>query len=119
MAVVNKWITDDPFLEIHFKQTKTNRAFLTEEELNILLKKEFTIPRLQTVRDIFVFCALTGLAFTDVQHLRYEHIIKDVNGALSNNDTPSGSGSKASRSPIYAREALSSSPCGRSPTRSR
>ena len=48
--------------------------------LNILLKKEFTIPRLQTVRDIFVFCALTGLAFTDVQHLRYEHIIKDVNG---------------------------------------
>mgnify|MGYP002228002122 CR=1 FL=1 len=77
---MNKWITDDPFLEIHFKQTKTNRAFLTEEELNILLKKEFTIPRLQTVRDIFVFCALTGLAFTDVQHLRYEHIIKDVNG---------------------------------------
>ncbi len=34
----------------------------------------------------------------------------------SNNDTPSGSGSKASRSPIYAREALSSSPCGRSPS---
>ena len=27
-----------------------------------------------------MFCALTGLAFTDVQHLRYEHIIKDVNG---------------------------------------
>lgn len=79
-ALVNKWITDDPFLEIHFKQTKTNRAFLTEEELDILLKKEFTIPRLQTVRDIFVFCALTGLAFTDVQHLRREHIIKDGNG---------------------------------------
>ena len=79
-ALVNKWITDDPFLEIHFKQTKTNRAFLTEEELDILLKKEFTIPRLQTVRDIFVFCALTGLAFTDVQHLRCEHIIKDGNG---------------------------------------
>ena len=76
VALVNKWITDDPFLEIHFKQTKTNRAFLTEEELNILLKKEFTIPRLQTVRDIFVFCALTGLAFTDVQHLRYEHPVR-------------------------------------------
>lgn len=79
-ALVNKWITDDPFLEIHFKQTRTNRAYLTEEELGILLKKEFTIPRLQTVRDIFVFCALTGLAFTDVQHLRHDHIIKDGNG---------------------------------------
>ena len=44
------------------------------------MKKEFTIPRLQTVRDIFVFCALTGLAFTDVQHLKHDHIIKDGNG---------------------------------------
>ena len=49
--------------------------------MNILLKKEFTIPRLQTVRDIFVFCALTGLAFmmyTVLCDMKY--IIKDVNG---------------------------------------
>lgn len=44
VALVNKWITDDPFLEIHFKQTKTNRAFLTEEELNILLKRNSPFP---------------------------------------------------------------------------
>lgn len=80
MALANKWITDDPFIEIHFKQTKTNRAFLTEEELNTLIKKEFDIQRLQTVRDIFIFCSFTGLAFTDVQHLKPEHITKDSNG---------------------------------------
>lgn len=79
IALANKWIIDDPFMEIHFKQTKTNRAFLTEEELNILIKKEFSIPRLQTVRDIFIFCSFTGLAFTDVQHLKPEHITKDSN----------------------------------------
>lgn len=80
MAQANKWIADDPFTEIHFKQTNTNRAFLTEEELNTLIKKEFSIPRLQTVRDIFIFCAFTGLAFTDVQHLKPEHITIDSNG---------------------------------------
>jgi len=82
VALVNKWITDDPFLEIHFKQTKTNRAFLTEEELNILLKKEFTIPRLQTVRDIFVFCALTGLAYADVKALTTDRLQTFFDGNL-------------------------------------
>ncbi len=56
VALVNKWITDDPFLEFILNKQKTNRAFLTEE-LNILLKK-VTIPRLQTVRGhIRVLCA--------------------------------------------------------------
>ena len=64
---------DDPFVEIRFHQTASNREFLTEEELNKLIEKEFTIPRMEIVRDIFVFCSLTGLAFTDVQHLKPEH----------------------------------------------
>lgn len=44
IALANKWITDDPFMEIRFKQTKTNRAFLTEEELNILIKRSLAFP---------------------------------------------------------------------------
>lgn len=80
LALVNKWITEDPFVEIHFKQTKCNRAFLTEEELQAIIRKDFDIQRLATVRDIFVFCAFTGLAFTDVQHLKPEHITMDANG---------------------------------------
>lgn len=80
LALVNKWITEDPFMEIHFKQTKCNRAFLTEEELQAIIRKDFDIQRLATVRDIFVFCAFTGLAFTDVLHLKPEHITMDTNG---------------------------------------
>lgn len=44
------------------------------------MPKEFTIPRLEVVRDIFVFCCMTGLAFSDVQHLTPQHIIRSVNG---------------------------------------
>lgn len=80
LALVNKWITDDPFLEIRFHQTQSNRDFLSEEELNAIINKKFDIPRLETVRDIFVFCALSGLAFTDAQHLTPEHITQDNNG---------------------------------------
>ena len=52
-----------------------------QEELNKLIEKEFTIPRMEVVRDIFVFCSLTGLAFTDVQHLKPEHIFRDMDGS--------------------------------------
>lgn len=81
LALANKWIEDDPFYDIHFHQTQSNRAFLTEEELNLIIKKDFDIPRLEVVRDIFVFCSLTGLAFTDVQHLTPDHISQDNTGA--------------------------------------
>ena len=79
-ALINKWISDDPFQEIRFHQTQSNRDFLTEEELNRLINKEIDIPRLEVVRDVFVFCSLTGLAFTDVQHLTPEHIMQDNTG---------------------------------------
>lgn len=79
-ALANKWMTNDPFFQIRFKQTQTNRDFLLEEELNIIIKKEIDIPRLQVVRDIFIFCCFTGLAFTDIQHLTPEHIMCDSNG---------------------------------------
>ena len=80
-ALINKWMDNDPFVEIRFHQTASNREFLTEEELNKLIDKNFVIPRMEVVRDIFVFCSLTGLAFTDVQHLTPEHIFCDMDGS--------------------------------------
>lgn len=38
--------------------------------------------RLDRIRDVFCFCALTGLAFTDVDHLRREHFTTDEEGQL-------------------------------------
>ena len=80
LAITNKWMTDNPFSGVKFKQTQSNREFLSEEELHIIMAKEFDIPRLVVVRDIFVLYCLSGLAFTDINHLRPEHITKDPNG---------------------------------------
>ena len=47
LALTNKWMTDNPFNGIKFKQTQSNREFLSEEELHIIMEKKFDIPRLE------------------------------------------------------------------------
>jgi site-specific recombinase XerD len=82
IALANDWIRKDPFFGIQFKHAETNIEFLSHEELETLIHREFSIQRLEQVRDIFVFCSFTGLAFVDVQQLTPNHLVKDNNGAL-------------------------------------
>ena len=63
-------------------EKEVNVGFLSAEELNVIRSKEFGIPRLELVRDIFVFCCLTGLAFVDVSQLTADHLVKDAQGKL-------------------------------------
>lgn len=55
---------------------------LTKAELDLLLRRQMPNERLDRIRDVFCFCALTGLAFTDVDHLRQEHFTTDEEGQL-------------------------------------
>ena len=55
---------------------------MTKGELETLIRKEMPNERLSRIRDVFAFCCLTGLAFTDADHLRPEHIGVDRNGQL-------------------------------------
>jgi hypothetical protein len=48
------------------------KTFLTDTELDTLLIKKFVSDRLNNIRDVFVFCCFTGLAFIDVKQLRKE-----------------------------------------------
>ncbi|CDN32572.1 Tyrosine type site-specific recombinase [Mucinivorans hirudinis] len=81
IALVNEWMKKDPFYGIQFKHEEVNVEFLTNEELQRIINKEITLTRLAQVRDVFVFCCYTGLAFIDVQQLTHSHITTDVNGA--------------------------------------
>lgn len=78
LPLANGWITTNPFASVKFKEKKVIRNFLTINELNMLKNKEFGIPHLETVLDIFLFCCFTGLAFIDVYNLKREHIIEDA-----------------------------------------
>lgn len=80
LALDNKWMDVNPFQGIRFHANATNRQFLTEKELNTIMNKTFTLERLNVVRDIFIFCALTGLSFSDVEGLKPEHVSVDDDG---------------------------------------
>jgi len=77
MALANEWMTKNPFVNIKFHEQEVHKEFLTKEELETLRTKEFDIPRLDLVRDVFLFQCWTGLAFIDVSELTEEHIVPD------------------------------------------
>jgi integrase len=77
-----EWIHRDPFEKFQLKFNRIEKEFLTADELAALEKKQLTLPRLSGVRDIFVFCCYTGLAFVDVSNLTPEHIVKGLDGKL-------------------------------------
>lgn len=80
VAVANRHLSFDPFLNFKAQREVCERVFLTEEELRILINKDFRIKRLERVRDLFVFCCFTGLSYSDVKTLRPEHFETDANG---------------------------------------
>lgn len=80
ISIAKGWMKDDPFADVRFHLENVERDFLEKHELKKLLEKPINIPRMAQVRDIFAFCCLTGLAFSDVQQLCNEHIITDING---------------------------------------
>ena len=74
IALENDWIKKDPFAYYRFKLEETDPEFLTMDEIKIIIGKEFTIKRVEQVRDVFVFCSFTGLAFIDLYNLKEENI---------------------------------------------
>lgn len=80
ICVANQWINHDPFLSYKSKFKKVERIFLTKEELQKLADKEFEFNRLAHVRDVFIFCCFTGLAYVDVKQLRKQHIVTGIDG---------------------------------------
>jgi integrase len=75
-----EWLEKDPFIHYQLKFHKTTREFLTAEELERIEQKAFSIPRLQFVRDLFVFSCYTGLAYIDAVQLKPENISIGMDG---------------------------------------
>jgi integrase len=80
IAVENGWILKTPYKEIGYRLEEIDKPYLTQVELDLIIKKDITIRRLDIVRDLFVFCCYTGLAFSDVKELTDENIQIGVDG---------------------------------------
>ena len=80
IAYANQWIEKDPFFYWKGNWKSSEREFLTDAELQRMSELECDMPRLDKVRDAFVFCCYTGLAFADIEKLSEDDIITDING---------------------------------------
>ncbi|WP_444626259.1 site-specific integrase [Flavobacterium columnare] len=76
----NDWLEKDPFARYDGKVIETDKEFLTEEEIQRIYNKSFLNTRLNIVKDIFIFCCFTGLAYIDVQQLKHSHIGIGIDG---------------------------------------
>ena len=72
----NGFLTHDPFREIRFHLEPVDRGFLTDNEIKTIMQKEMVTPRLELVRDMFIFSCFTGLAYIDVANLTEDNIIE-------------------------------------------
>lgn len=79
----NEWIEKNPFKNYKLKEVAPPpKEHLTKREIELLMEKPMPNLRLENVRDIFVFCCLTGLAFADVKELKREHLTTDEQGNM-------------------------------------
>ncbi|HKZ64790.1 MAG TPA: site-specific integrase [Chitinophagaceae bacterium] len=79
-CVDKDWLDADPFYRYKVKHVDPKVPHLTAEELHRLEVKEITIPRLATVRDIFVFSCYTGFAYIDAKALTSNDLKIGIDG---------------------------------------
>ncbi len=80
IAYANDWISKDPFFNWKARLKVIDREFLTEEEIQKMLSKKLHTKRLDQVKDIFIFCCFTGLAYADVKKLSINHVVIGIDG---------------------------------------
>ena len=74
IAIENGWLVRDPFIKHEISMEETERSFLTNEELKMLMDMRFAKPKLELVRDLFVFCCFTGLSYCELYNLSEDNI---------------------------------------------
>ena len=81
-AIIERHIKEDPFLSYKAKRVSKHVVFLNTEELELLEGFEFSQPRLNVIKDLFVFSCYTGLAYNELSKLQKKDIIKGFDGNL-------------------------------------
>ena len=75
-----KYIRIDPFVDYKVELPHRTRRYLTTEELQRVLQTPIIDKQFERARQLFLFCAFTGLARVDMQRLKPKHIIRNADG---------------------------------------
>ena len=80
LCLANDWMDKNPFDNYKSKVKEVERVYLSEDEIQSIINKDFKNERLSLVRDIFLFSCFTGLAYIDVKNLTKSHISIGIDG---------------------------------------
>ena len=69
-----EWLDKDPFRRWKTTFEKTDREFLSENELSNLASYEIPLERLERIRDLFLFSCYTGISYADLRLLTPKNI---------------------------------------------
>lgn len=79
-GVLHEWLEVNPFAKFKIGYKDTDKVFLTKQELTAIESKELKQPRLDLIRDLFIFQCYTGLAYIDMKGLLKSEIQIGIDG---------------------------------------
>lgn len=79
-AIKKEVIRNNPFADYHVKSAEGERRWLSKEELDLIMQTPIKRIAVNYVRNLFIFSAFTGLAFVDLQTLKWSDIFTDKRG---------------------------------------
>lgn len=74
IAIDNEWLSRDPFSKYEIEKEETTRIFLNKDEIHLLLDTPMKNTKQELIRDLFLFCTFTGLAYADLHNLSEENL---------------------------------------------
>lgn len=82
IAVNKGYIPADPFAEYKPVRGKSVHRYLTNEELKKIMSTDFHAYFRNLTRDLFIFSAFTGMAYSDIRKLTVKELITTDDGNL-------------------------------------
>lgn len=70
-------ILTNPFSTYRIKKEESQKQYLNRQEIIRIMGKRLDIPRLASIRDIFIFSCFTGISYSDICRLRKDQIISN------------------------------------------
>ena len=80
-AIAHEWLDRNPFVFFKPKRERKDVVALRETDIRTLESMVFVGREYNYVRDVFLFCCYTGLAYVDVSQLNASHLVALENGS--------------------------------------
>ena len=77
-SALHEWIVVSPFEHYKLKNKPVIKGFLSSDELDAIVNTDIPNLNVDLVRDVFVFCCLTGLSYIDIKNLSTDNVVIGV-----------------------------------------